>query len=64
MKKRDGIDPLKDFSEAAREELRAFTPQYAGDRQHSSAGLPLPPCTARLLAAAKKLAHESGTDRP
>ena len=27
MKSGAGIDPLKDFSEAAREELRAFTPQ-------------------------------------
>jgi hypothetical protein len=27
MKSGTGIDPLKDFSEAAREELRAFTPQ-------------------------------------
>ena len=27
MKTGAGIDPLKDFSEAAREELRAFTPQ-------------------------------------
>jgi hypothetical protein len=27
MKSGTGIDPLKDFSEAARDELRAFTPQ-------------------------------------
>jgi len=27
MKSRAGIDPLKDFSEAAREELLAFAPQ-------------------------------------
>lgn len=27
MKSRAGIDPLKDFSEAACEELRAFPPQ-------------------------------------
>jgi len=27
MKSRAGIDPLKDFSEAACEELRAFAPQ-------------------------------------
>ena len=27
MKSGAGVDPLKDFSEVAREELRAFTPQ-------------------------------------
>jgi hypothetical protein len=27
MKSGTGIDPLKDFSEVAREELRAFAPQ-------------------------------------
>jgi hypothetical protein len=27
MKSGAGVDPLKDFSEAARDELRVFTPQ-------------------------------------
>jgi hypothetical protein len=33
VKNRAGTDPLNDFSEAAREELRAFTSQEAGNCQ-------------------------------
>jgi hypothetical protein len=49
MKSRAGTDPFKDFSEATREELRAFA---------ASAGLPARtfPGTASLLVDARMLA--------